>query len=130
MFSGCSTAGSILDDLEIGTPEVKDPRRVWRIFAEHYHLFRGTPTRLWLDYAFSELFGLTERLSAQTADHYFDTISEKLRTPEFLPRALYERFGIEVLATTDSPLDSLDDHKKLKAAAGKTGSFQPSAPMP
>ena len=70
--------GVSLDDLEIGAAEMKDPRRVWRIFAEHYYLFRGTPTRMWLDYAFQELFGLSERLSAKTADHYYDTIAEKL----------------------------------------------------
>jgi glucuronate isomerase len=97
--------GVSLEDLEIGQPELKDPRGVWRIFASHYYLFRGTPTRMWLDFAFHELFGLSERFSETTADFYFDTISEKLRTPEFLPRALYRRFNLEVLATTDSPLD-------------------------
>ena len=106
--------GVSLDDLEIGVPDMKDPRRVWRIFAEHYYLFRGTPTRMWLDYAFQELFGLTERLSAKTADLYYDTIDARLRTPEFLPRALYERFRLEVLATTDSPLDPLSDHQAIR----------------
>jgi glucuronate isomerase len=106
--------GVRLEDLEIGVAEVKDPRKVWRIFAEHYFLFRGTPTRLWLDQVFQELFGLTELLSGATADLYFDVISEKLRTPEFLPRALFERFDIEVLATTDSPLDTLADHAAIR----------------
>ena len=101
-------------ELEIGVRELQNPRRVWRIFAEHYHLFRGTPTRLWLDFAFQELFGLTERLSGKNADHYFDAISEKLSTPEFLPRALYQRFHIEILATTNSPLDSLADHQAIR----------------
>ena len=111
--------GVSLDDLEIGVPEPRNPRKVWRIFAEHYYLFRGTPTRIWLDYAFQELFGLSERLSAKNADHYYDTIAEKLRTPEFLPRALYNRFNIEVLATTDSPLDSLNDHQAIKDSSWK-----------
>ena len=93
---------------------ISDPRKVWRIFAEHYYLFRGTPTRLWLDFAFQELFGLENRLTARTADLYFDTISSKLQTPEFLPRSLFERFHIEVLATTDSPLDSLADHIAIR----------------
>ncbi len=106
--------GVRLEDLEIGVAEMKDPRKVWRIFAEHYFVFRGTPTRLWLDQVFQEPFGFTERLSASTADLYFDGISEKLRTPEFLPRALFERFRIEVLATTDSPLDSLADHAAIR----------------
>jgi len=114
--------GVSLEDLEIGQPELKDARKVWRIFARHYYLFRGTPTRMWLDFAFQELFGidvLQKRLSEKTADLYYDTISEKLRTPEFLPRALYERFNLEVLATTDSPLDSLADHKAIRESNWK-----------
>jgi glucuronate isomerase len=111
--------GVSLEELELGQPELKDARRVWRIFASHYYLFRGTPTRMWLDFAFQELFGLEERLSEKTADLYFDTISEKLRMPEFLPRALYERFNLEVLATTDSPLDSLADHKAIRESNWK-----------
>ncbi len=109
--------GISLDDLEIGAPKIQDPRRVWRLFAENYFLFRGTPTRLWLDFAFAELFGLQERLSAATADTYFDTISEALQQPEFRPRALFDRFGIEVLATTDSPLDSLEHHQAIRDSA-------------
>jgi glucuronate isomerase len=116
VFRMLYSQGISLDDLEIGQPVMKDARKVWRIFASHYYLFRGTPTRIWLDFAFQELFGLEERLSAKTADLYFDTISEKLRTPEFLPRALYQRFNLEVLATTDSPIDSLADHKAIRAS--------------
>jgi glucuronate isomerase len=106
--------GVSLEDLEIGRPELKDPRKVWRIFATHYFLFRGTPTRMWLDFAFHELFGLDQRLSESTADLYYDVILEKLRTPEFLPRALFKRFNLEVLATTDSPIDSLADHQAIR----------------
>ncbi len=111
--------GVSLEELEIGQPELKNPRNVWRIFASHYCLFRGTPTRMWLDLVFQELFGLEERLSQQNADLYFDTISEKLRTPEFRPRALYERFNLEVLATTDSPLDSLAEHRTIRESNWK-----------
>lgn len=111
--------GVSLDDLELGQPAAKNPRKIWRIFAHHYYLFRGTPTRVWLDYAFQELFALTDRLSEENADSYFDRISEKLHKPEFLPRALYDRFNVEVLATTDSPLDSLDEHKKIRESGWK-----------
>jgi glucuronate isomerase len=114
VFRMLYSQGVSFDDLEIGQPELKDARKVWRIFASHYYLFRGTPTRIWLDFAFQELFGMKERLTEKTADHYFDAISEKLRKPEFLPRALYERFNIEVLATTDSPIDSLADHQAIR----------------
>jgi glucuronate isomerase len=119
VFRMLYSQGVSLDDLEIGVPELKDPRRVWRIFAEHYYLFRGTPTRMWLDYAFQELFGLTERLSGKNADFYYDAIAEKLLAPELLPRALYERFRLEVLATTDSPLDSLSDHQAIRDSSWK-----------
>jgi glucuronate isomerase len=122
--------GVSLEDLEIGADVLQDSRRVWCIFAEHYYLFRGTPTRMWLDYVFQELFGLTERLSASTADLYFDVIAERLRTAAFLPRALYERFHIEVLATTDSPLDSLADHQAIRDSGWKARivpTFRPDA---
>lgn len=96
-----------------------DPREVWRIFARNYYLFRGTPTRLWLDYAFENQFGFKERLNIENADHYYDVIAAKLLTPEFRPRALYEKFRIEVLSTTDSPLDSLENHKTIRASGWK-----------
>src|ERR1700712_5904764 len=96
----------------LGIPQVDgkeqaDPREVWRIFAKHYFLFRGTPTRLWLDYTLQEEFGLNDRLSAENADEFYNVIDRKLQTPEFLPRTLYERFKIEVLATTDAAFDTL-----------------------
>jgi len=119
VFRMLYSQGVSMDDLGIGQAQIEDPRKVWRIFASHYYLFRGTPTRIWLDYAFQELFGMEQRLSEKTADLYFDTIAEKLRNPEFLPRALYERFNIEVLSTTDSPTDSLDDHKAIRASGWK-----------
>lgn len=119
VFRMLYSQGVSLDDLGIGQPVIKDPRKVWRIFASNYHLFRGTPSRLWLDYSFQELFGFKERLSEKTADLYYDTIDEKLKTPEFLPRALFERFNIEVLSTTDAPTDSLDDVKAIRASGWK-----------
>ena len=111
--------GISLEDLEIGVAEMKNPRKVWGIFASHYYLFRGTPSRMWLDFVFQEVFGLEQRFSAKTADLFYDTIAEKLKKPEFLPRALFERFNIEVLTTTDSPLDSLDDIKAIRESGWK-----------
>jgi glucuronate isomerase len=119
VFRMLYSQGVSMDELEIGQPMVREPRKVWRLFASHYYLFRGTPTRIWLDFAFQELFGLKERFSEKTADLYYDTISEKLNTPEFLPRALYGRFNIEVLATTDYPLDPLANHKAIRDSGWK-----------
>ena len=96
-----------------------EPREVWRIFAKNYFLFRGTPTRLWIDYAFEKQFGLKDRLSADNADEYYDIIDKALRTPQFRPRALFDSFNIEVLATTDPAFDSLAQHKKIRESGWK-----------
>jgi glucuronate isomerase len=122
--------GVSMQDLGIRQANPSDPRKIWRVFAEHYYLFRGTPTRLWLDYEFEVLFSLNEHLSPANADHYYDVINEKLQQPEFLPRALYERFRIEVLATTDSPLDSLQHHCVIRESGWKARiipTFRPDA---
>jgi glucuronate isomerase len=100
-------------------PPAVDPREVWRIFAKHYYLFRGTPTRLWFDYSLSANFGLKKRLNPANADEYYDLIAKKLETPEFRPRALFEKFNIEVLSTTDSPLDTLEYHKAIRESGWK-----------
>lgn len=116
VFRMLYSQGVALESLGIGADVNVDTREAWRVFARHYYLFRGTPTRLWLDYVFQELFGMRKRLSAETADDYYDAIAEKLKTPEFRPRALYARFRLEVLATTDSPLDSLEHHRAIRAS--------------
>ena len=97
-----------------GSPVETDGRAIWRLFADHYHLFRGTPSRMWLDWVFAEAFGIDVRLDAATADLYYDTIDAALKTDAFRPRALFERYGIEVIATTESPLDPLDHHRAIR----------------
>jgi glucuronate isomerase len=119
----------------LGIPQVDgkeqaDPREVWRIFAKHYYLFRGTPTRLWLDYTLENQFGLKARLTAENADEYYDVIAKKLETPEFKPRALYEGFKIEVLATTDAAVDDLKWHQQIRESGWKgrvVPTFRPDA---
>jgi glucuronate isomerase len=93
-----------------------DPREAWSIFASHYRLFRGTPSRLWLDWVFAEVFGIEQLLDAETANLYFDTITDALATDAFRPRALFERFNIEVIATTESPVDDLPHHRAIRAS--------------
>ncbi|MBS0125372.1 glucuronate isomerase [Thetidibacter halocola] len=100
--------------LGIGSGAEPDRRTVWRTFAAHYHLFRGTPSRLWIDHALSEVFGIEARLSADTADAAFDAVGDCLSRPEFRPRALYDRFGISVIATTDGALDDLAQHRAAR----------------
>ena len=112
LFRMLYSQGVRLEALGIGNPRA-DPRAAWRLFAERYHLFRGTPSRIWLDWVFAEGFGIDVRLDAETSDLYYDTITDALQRPEFRPRALFERFNIETLATTESPLDPLDHHKAI-----------------
>jgi glucuronate isomerase len=118
VFRMLLSQGIALDRLGVptvdGSATEQDPRKIWRLFAENYHLFRGTPSRLWLDWVFSEAFGLEVALDAETADHYYDHIDAALKTDAFRPRALFERFGIEVIATTESPLDPLEHHKAIR----------------
>ncbi len=99
-----------------GTPVESDPRKIWQIFAEHYHLFRGTPTRAWLDYEFYHVFGIRTKLDGPSAMHIYDEMLEQLQSPEFLPRALFEQFDIEVLTTTDAAPDALEHHQAIRAA--------------
>jgi len=101
-----------------GKPATKDRRAAWRLFAENYYLFRGTPSRAWLDHAFATVFGMEVRLERATADLYYDTISEKLAKPEFRPRALFKRFNIEALATTEGATDPLAHHARIKSEWG------------
>ena len=115
--------GATFDELTTG-----DPREIWRRFCAEWHLFRGTPSRLWLEHELVEVFGLDITPSAETADLLYDELSAALRRPGFRPRALFERFGIEILATTDSPLERprrapLDHRVRL---AGRGGPDLPS----
>ena len=116
VFRMLYSQGITLDSLGIGgAPEnCDDLRAIWRLFAKHYHCFQGTPSRIWLDHVFSEVFGIDERLTAGNADAFYETINTALTSDDFRPRALFDRFNIEVLATTESPLDTLASHAKIK----------------
>lgn len=109
--------GVDLDALAIpskaGAPAT-DPRAAWRLFASHYHLFRGTPSQLWLDHVFADVFEIAVMLDVTTADQYFDAIGEKLATDAFRPRALFDRFRIDFLATTEGAQDDLAHHHAIR----------------
>ncbi|MCX2982096.1 glucuronate isomerase [Halieaceae bacterium IMCC14734] len=117
VFRMLYSQGITLEQLGIGSQEgaaaAADPREIWRLFSENYTLFQGTPSRLWLDHVFAEVFGMQVRLDGNSSDTYFDTINAKLSSDEFRPRALFERFNIELLATTESPLDALEHHASI-----------------
>ena len=97
-----------------GSPAEEDGRLIWRALADGYHHFRGTPSKLWLDYTLAEVFGVTRPLRPETSDEIYDEVVACLERDDFRPRSLFERFGIEFLATTDGALDQLDAHARLR----------------
>jgi glucuronate isomerase len=99
-----------------GTPVEQDHRKIWQTFADHYYLFRGTPTGMWLTHELADVFGVEEKLTPESAQRIYDQIAAKLAAPEFRPRALYERFNIEVLCTTDPATSTLEHHRAIQAS--------------
>ncbi len=102
----------------------KDSRKIWQLFADHYHLFRGTPSGIWLNYEFSVILGIPERLTSESAQRIYDHIQEKIQLPEFSPRSLFESFKIETLATTDAATDLLESHQAIRKS-GWNGNIIP-----
>ena len=123
IFRMLRSQGVALESLGVpradGGPVETDPRAIWARFAQHFHLFRGTPSRLWFEHALETVFGVTERLRPETATAIYDAIAEKLATPALRPRALYESFNIEAIATTDGALDDLAHHDAIRASGWK-----------
>ena len=116
VFRMLYSQGVSLSSLGLGDSaeaQAAQPEAIWKIFADNYHLFRGTPSRIWMDYVFSEVFGIDVALDSSTADHYYQVMDAKLKEASFKPRALFERFNIEVIATTENPLDNLKHHKTI-----------------
>jgi glucuronate isomerase len=101
-----------------------DHREIWKLFCENFHLFRGTPSGIWLTHELSEVFGVDEKPNASNADRLFDSLSDKLSSPDFSPRKLFERFNIEVLCTTDAATDTLEYHQAIRDS-GWSGRIQP-----
>src|SRR5262249_15593634 len=102
-----------------GSAVEHDPRKIWQRFGGHYYLFRGTPSGVWLDQELHDLFGVRVKLNAESAARIYDEIAERLASPEFRPRALFERFNIEVLATTDAATDTLEAHRRIRESGWK-----------
>lgn len=107
-------SGVDLADLGLGEGPAADPRSVWRLLAEHWHVFAGTASGYWIEEELTQVLGIEESLSLSTADLIYDEVAARLAEPEFRPRALFRRFGIDVLATTDDPLDDLAAHDALR----------------
>jgi glucuronate isomerase len=120
--------GTRLEDLGVprrdGGPVEQDGRAVWRRFCAGWNLFRGTPSRFWLEQELHDVFGVRVQPSVESADAIYDQIVACIGRPEFRPRALFDSFHLEILATTDAPASSLDDHAAI-AASDWTGTVVP-----
>ena len=118
IFRMLYSQGVRLEDLGIapldGGPHEEDSRKIWQVFADHYHLFRGTPTAGWIQHEFESVFGISEKLDGDNAMGIYDQIAAKLLTAEFLPRALFDSFNIETLCTTDAATDDLEFHRRIR----------------
>ena len=102
-----------------GSKVAKDHRKVWQTFADHFHLFRATPTGMWLAHELLSVFGVEEKLCGESAQRIYDQIAAKLATPEFRPRAMFERFNIEFMSTTDAATDPLPHHQTIRKSGWK-----------
>ena len=120
VFRMLVSQGLRLSDLGVarqdGGASESDPRKIWRLLAQNYHLFRGTPSAMWLEHSFEHVFGVEQVLSDDTADAIYDHIEARLAQDAFRPRALFEAFNIEVLATTDGALDDLRWHQMIRSS--------------
>jgi len=128
IFRMLYSQGVALEDLGIprqdGAPVERDHRKIWQTFAEHFYLFRATPTGIWLNQELYEVFGVREKLDGATAQAIYDQIAARIAAPEFRPRRLFEQFNIEVLCTTDAATDPLDHHRAIRES-GWAGCVRP-----
>ncbi len=104
---------------ESGDLSLQGRKEIWKNFARNFFLFRGTPSAFWLKHVFHEIFAIEKEFNEANADYFYDEIKSRLATPAFRPRALFDKFKIEVLATTDAATDSLDNHRKIRAEWGR-----------
>ncbi len=118
-------SGVPLDRLRMGGTTAVEPRETWREFAKAWPLFDGTASGYWMRDSFEQVFGLTKEVNAENADALFDELDAKLKSPAFLPRQLFKDFNIEILATTDDPLDDLAAHAAIAKDPTFTGRVLP-----
>ena len=97
-----------------GSPVEQDRRKIWQLFADNFHLFPGTPTGIWLNHEFFNVFDIEEKLNGKNAQRIYDQIQEKLQGPDYLPRAMFDRFNIEAISTTDAAANSLEYHETIR----------------
>jgi glucuronate isomerase len=74
----------------------------------------GNPLYHWTHLELARYFNINELLSPKTAKSIYDQATALLRTPDYSVRGLIRKMNVEVICTTDDPVDSLEFHLKLK----------------
>lgn len=87
--------------------------KIWQLICDNWHVFRGTPTGIWIRDELADVFGITEKMNSVNAQAIYNAIDAKIKSPEFQPRQLFKSFNIEVLATTDTATDTLAHHQAV-----------------
>jgi len=66
--------GVSLADLGVGEGPMPEQRarKAWRLLCENWRVFRGTPVRYWFDSELGDIFGVTQRPSADNADELYE----------------------------------------------------------
>ncbi|MFP4546768.1 MAG: glucuronate isomerase [Fidelibacterota bacterium] len=107
------------------SPVESDPEKIWQRFADHWYLFAGTPSGVWLAHELYEVFDVSCELNSENAPKIYAEVQEKLSSPEFLPRNLFDSFNIELISTTDAAEDDLQAHQNIRNS-GWNGNVIPS----
>lgn len=107
---------------------ISAPEQIWQIFCDHYHLFDGTPTGLWIENILAMVFGIMKKPDSENAIELYQQMAQSLRSASFNLRKLFQKFNIEVLCTTDDVTDSLNVHQEI-SQAGWQGRILPTLRM-
>lgn len=91
-------------------------------YAEIMPNLIGNALYYWTHLELVQIFGINEPLNLESAERIYDTANEKLK--DMSVRSLLEGFGVEFIATTDDPADSLSDHRTY-GGINVTPTFRP-----
>ena len=85
-------------------------------FAESTPYMIRNPLYHWTHMELSRYFGINELLSAKNAVNVYEKTSALVQTKEFSTQSLLQKMNVEVLCTTEDPIDSLEHHTTLASS--------------
>ncbi|GAB3198259.1 glucuronate isomerase [Pontibacter aydingkolensis] len=84
-------------------------------WAETVPYTMRNPLYHWTHMELKRPFGIEKILKPETAREIYDYCSEMLQTDEFSVRGILRKMNVEIICTTDDPIDTLEHHQKVKA---------------